>query len=378
MELENIIVEYRHRLQSAYVFISFVELINNNNLVKIKIIDNQLVINIQDKTFNVVFENNMVIKNNSITNLKVEDRFVSFRVESVNDYMNMDNLQIDSVNFAINIIPNCNYTLICAHCNVNLSSFITFKRVLELPSERLDMDEWFCHKHGADETVNDNCSSIGSKNYNKFDPNIADMFYGQYFMLINNQNLINFKQDKSIFECFKCLHYVGESTSHSSVKLWNENILFLESDKKSKPFFKGTSLLDNFDCIIKKHLNDLDFGMPSVFNNILITSKNHEDESKYLLIQVIDKNLNIFKKNHATNNFISLKNCKAIKVLYKIPTESEDEQLLTSWKNDMNVIMIEVSFAMLNQATESLDSRCLLLPLTYRLCNNFKCSFLGM
>lgn len=376
MEVENIIVEYRQRLRSANIFISFIEIIKDHNLVKIQIIDNKLVVNNHEETFNINFENNIEIQSNSITNLKIEDYFISFRVQIEGDFINMNNLQIDCNTFEINIIPNCDYTLICAHCKTNFSSSLSFKRILELPSENLDMNEWFCHKHSADETVTDDCS-IGSKNYNKFDPKINDLFYGQYFILLNKQNLINYEKEKETLKCSNCSNFLGETTSNSSVKFWNENLHFVQSDKKSKYFFKGNSLLQNFDCILKKYLSDLEFGMPTIFN-ILLTSKNYENETEFLMIQVIDKNLNIFKKNHTVKNVINLKNFNAIKVLYKIPIESKDEQLLILWKNDMNVIMIEISFAMLKEVTESLESRCLLIPPSYRFCNNFKLSYLSI
>lgn len=377
MEVENIIVECRQRLQCANIFISFKELIKDHNSIKIQIINNTLVVNYHDKISNVVIENNMEIKKKSITNLKIEDRFVSFRVQIDSDYINIDNLKIDCIKFDINIFPNCDYTLKCSHCNTNLSASIFFKRVLELPSENLDMNEWFCHKHDSDNIASNDDCNIGSKNYSKFDPKIRDLFYGQYFILLNIQNLINFKKENQILKCFNCFHYLGEVTSNMSVKIWNENLLFLGIDKKVQYFFKGNSLLQNFDCIIKKYLSDLQFGMPTIFN-VLLTSKNHLNETKFLMIQVIDKNLNIFKKNNATKDVISLKNLNAIKVLYKFPIESEDDQLLTLWKNDMNVIMIEISFAMLKKVTECLDSWCLLIPLSYRFCNNFKCSYLSI
>lgn len=378
MEVENIIVEYRQRLRSANIFISFFEVIKDHSLVKIQIIDNKLVVNNHEESFNVVFENNLEIQTKSITNLKIEDRFVSFRVQSEaeGDFINMNNLQIVSNTYEINIVPNSDYTLNCAHCETNFSSSLFFKRILELPSENLDMNEWFCHKHSADETVTDDCS-IGSKNYNKFDPKISDLFYGQYFILLNKQNLNNFEKEKETLKCSNCLNYLGETTSNSSVKLWNENLLFKGTDKKSKYFFKGNSLLQNFDCILKKYLSDLEFGMPTIFN-ILLASKNYENETEFLMIQVIDKNLNIFKKSHTVENVISLKNFNAIKILYKIPIESKDEQLLTLWKNDMNVIMIEISFVMLKEVTDSLESRCLLIPPSYRFCNNFKLSYLSI
>lgn len=381
MEVENIIVEYRQRLRSANIFISFMEIINEDvNLMKIEIIDDKLFVQNQKETFYIVFENNIEFVNNSITNLKIEDRFLSFRVQCNGDFIDMNNFQIDSSGkFEINIEPNFDYNLTCAHCKVNFSPLLNFKRILELPSENLDMNEWFCHKHCAadEETVIDDVCSIGLKNYNKFDPKVTDLFYGQYFMLLNKENLINLEKEKEILKCLNCLKIVGEVTSNSSVKLWNENLHFVGIDKKSKYFFKGNSLLQNFDFILRKYLSDLEFGMPTIFN-ILLTTKNYENSTEFLMLQVIDKNLSIFKKNHSVKNVISLKNYNAIKVLYKIPLESKDEKLLTEWKNDMNVIMIHISFEMLKAVTECLDSRCLLIPPSYRFCNNFKISYLNI
>ncbi|KAJ6646799.1 Cuticle protein 7 [Pseudolycoriella hygida] len=67
------------------------------------------------------------------------------------------------------------------------------ERILELPSENLDLSEWFCHKHQSSETpdTNDPIHTKGKFNFAKFKPRDTELLFGQFFFLFNATKLTN-------------------------------------------------------------------------------------------------------------------------------------------------------------------------------------------
>lgn len=93
----------------------------------------------------------------------------------------------------------------------------------------------------------------------------------------------------------------------------------------------------------------------------------------YLLIQVMDMNLDIFQWDGER-----LKKEQAMKLLYcfVVGDKGKDDQLLKYWLNDENVHPLQISPRMFETVLDSLKENSLLIPGAYRHNYGFDLSYL--
>lgn len=135
----------------------------------------------------------------------------------------------------------------CVDCCEPLSEFIAFERVLPLPSDNLDADEWFCHhRHGehshaaasADAAAAE-CGELDNDaadadavaeartNAGKINARPLDLLYGQYCFVLHYGRLINTSVRQQRYVYCACGAELGEYYRHTeTVKLWNETVSY--------------------------------------------------------------------------------------------------------------------------------------------------------
>jgi len=399
MQLNKVMVEYRPRLQSANVFIVFTNKINfSNNNLKINIKPTKIVININCNHY--VYEINthpyFYCHVNSLSSLNIDDNNISFRIntnqesfqhELINEQSAISTVKTNPKKININIKENQMIEIICSNCKNLLVERFVFKRVLPLPSDNMDMSEWFCHKHHSnDEDCNESIS------LEKLQPsNCEDLFYGHFYILIKSLIFNNYRNDNKLVYCDRCLQLLGENNlGNGTTQLWNENCLLRTISKEIIPLFNDISsaIKVNFFNLLKTlcYENNFEFqtgGFKITYKFLIETNFNN-----FILLDVIERNLNLFtvnciktdqnNNNNKNDNKFNLNKCHSYKVLFKNINKEDNNDLLKLWQEDNTIITVTISLKMFKEISTELNNNSFSIPLHFRYNNLFTLSYLGL
>lgn len=390
MPINQILIEYSSRLQVANFFILFKKRFADSQSVKIHLKPSEILIHFDGEKVTLDLFEHFELETCSLSLLNIGGDNVSFRLNTNNEnnfrfeYLNLNNNELpsDVLKLKINLASDQNFQIICSNCTCPLTTIQNYRRILELPSENLDLSEWFCHKHhSTDEpATNENNHPINAKekfNFAKFNPRDTDLLYGQFFFLFNTTKLINVKTKNNFVFCRRCLQSIGEPVRDSTIKIWDENIK-IQSKSESYRVFDGSSIFKNFYFIIRKNIQDFDFmssaGLPAT-NKILFETKYLDGTTHFLLLQIMNKNLELFTLSGFVQGMVTLKQLLGMKVFYRIESD-ESRPMVKFWQNDVGCSNIQISQKMFTVAVDTLNEYSKFVPITYRNMGGFTISYL--
>lgn len=388
MPIDQILIEYSSRLQVANFFILFKKKFTDTQSIKIHLKPSEIAIHFDGEEVALDLTDHFQLETCSLSLLNIGGDNVSFRLNTNNEdnfrfeYLNLNNNDSPTniLKLKINIESDKDFHIICSNCTCPLTETLNYRRILELPSENLDLNEWFCHKHHStnEKICNDHPIHAKEKfNFAKFKPRDTDLLFGQFFFLFNTAKLTNVKTKNNFVHCRRCLQFIGEAVRDSTIKIWDENIK-IRSTSESFHFFNGSSIFKNFYFIIRKNIQDFDFmssaGLPST-NKILFETKDLDGTTHFLLLQIMNKNLELFTLSGLVNGMVNLKQLLGMKVFYRIETD-ETRPMVKFWQNDVGCSNIQISKKMFTAAVDNLNEYSKFVPLTYRNMGGFTISYL--
>lgn len=405
MEISNIIIEKRPRLQCANFFITFTQNFVQQEAVKLNVTPDRLMITFDGREFLVNLSTHFKLHTKTLSQLIIKKNYVSFRINTNMENFSLELLHVEKevgVNnnafiLKYNVEVDTPYKIKCSNCTNVLTEEVNFGRILELPSENMDMSEWFCHKHqnhteetcveNSDETFFD--ETIEEKfNSNKFKPRTNDIFYGSYFGLFNMKLFKSVRTKGRLTYCKRCFQFLGELTNlkyKDSIKIWNDTVTFetMASPTDTIYLFDNDSLLKNFTFILCKLQHDFSFelfGFPQLFK-VIFEATLSDGKKNFLLFQVMDHNLEMLRMSKSTNpttsSNIVLEKCKTVKLLFKFE-DDEEQPLVKFWLSNTNVSSIQISPQMFLTVFEYLTKMSSLIPECYRTSYGFVLSYLDM
>lgn len=396
MDIKNILIEHWSRLQCANFFISFTEPFTAVASVSIDVQSNQIQIKYADNCVDIDTSNYFKLKTQSLSLLIIKANYLSFRLNTndfdveVLDTSTCVSSSIGPNHLEPNVVANDTVTIICENCTAPITDSVMFNRVLELPSENLDIDDWYCHKHNniqSSDTVS--CSKEKTYNFTKFSPRSLDLLYGSFFCLIHLEQLKNIKLGNYFVHCKRCLNHIGNVVQKTSIKLWNENVKFESCQNNNASATsayhlfgsKKTQIIENVWFLIDKLIYDFDFiastihssSLPQPSIKILFESVDARKNTKYLFVQVMNRDLEMYKNDERTPN--GLVRCAGLKVLYRLENDS-NRPIIQFWQNDATVTSLEISVKMFNITVETLIANSKLVPECYRSNGGFMLGYL--
>lgn len=415
MDVQNVLIEHWPRLQCANFFILFTKVFADVSGVRVCLKPTYIAIDIENgKTISIELDSiDLQIQVNSLSLLIVKHNLISFRANTNSngifqrELLNIPKLPIipnTLVKLPITIEPNHNFYIVCNNCVGPLTDALNFRRVLELPSENMDLSEWYCHKpmtnaegggvDGVDDDASDhshhhqhahdNESDSPKKfNYNKFHPRQDDLLYGNFFALFHMDNFKNMRIDEQtkLIHCHRCLQHIGEILRRPSVKIWNCNVKIrrLASDctESYGPLFNGDTIYENFLFILKKILIDFEMVVAAATQTqrIIFEAQSFDGTTRFLFIHIMSKNQNLFKMAHIEEDTIRLTSSNGMKVLFRCES-NENQALLRFWQNDVNVINSQISIEMFECVLDKLHEHSKFVPETFRENNGFYLSYI--
>lgn len=387
LKIKSFVIETRSRIKSGNCFICFNSSLDQHQ-TKVSLKAAEIIVQVDDDILKIETKNFFDINIKSFHSLLVKDNFMSFRfISACEKQFDAEVLKVScpSTKFQrIKLSVDSNeeelVAIACSNCDSSLTvdKEVTLKRILELPSNNLDISDWFCHRHGDEKLFDDSqnkeetVSSCFDEKTNKFQPKVNDLFHGPFCLLMNSQvfDKSRFRQKRRLIHCKRCLQLIGESNA-TITKFWCESVKF-----NGKPFYDVASPIDLIRLVIKNHLacDGLMFLAPIV--RIIFEASNPTDDKKVnLLIQVMDKNLQLLRLNLKNSQ---LEEKTSIKVMYLKLNEdnADDERALKYWQKDINITTFELSFKLLHMLCEHLKAQSELIPEAYRTNNSFQLSYI--
>lgn len=388
MPINEMLIEYSSRLQVANFFILFAKRFADTKSIEIRLKPAEIAIHFDGDKVSLDLTEHFQLETCSLSLLNIAGDSVSFRLNTNNEnnfrfeYLSLNNNESSSnvLRLKVNVQPDKDFRLICSNCTCPLTTTVNYQRILELPSENLDLSEWFCHKHHSTSDTTSHDHPINAKekfNFAKFKPRDTDLLFGQFFFLFHTNRLTNIKTKNAFVHCRRCLNFVGEAVRDSTIKIWDESIR-IESESDAHQMFDGSSLFANFYFIIRKNVQDFDFmssaGLPST-NKILFETKESNGTTNYLLLQIMNKNLELFTAAGFVNGTVRLQKVAGMKVFYRI--ESDDTRpMVKFWQNDVGCSNIQISRKMFTAAVDALNEYSNFVPVAYRNMGGFTISYL--
>ncbi|CAO1406753.1 unnamed protein product [Diamesa serratosioi] len=400
MEIKSVLMEFRPNLSSINCFILLSTDIDTR--VKISVKPDGITIDNLDTSHKIETKKLFVIKNSSVFNFLVGNKFISFSFlneRSSNEELlqhNNNNKLNKSLCSELSLVSNEIYKVTCSNCSSNLliDKNASFQRILELPMQ-FEMEDMFCHLHSNEDdemneeeplpaVINDkychNDHGSGESVAHKFQPNIEDIFYAKFYILMNNsifKRETMIQKDQSL-HCKRCLHLIGElSSNKNSIKIWCENVHF-----DGNYFYKTINSINMVIDAIKSIIFSYNI-MPAITTVKIIlecvvpsTNKKHN-----LLLQVMDRNLKIFKMKSES---LELEETKAMKVMYCASHEEQTfgylnrKELFKSWSKDLNVNCSEISFEQFHNFYNYLSGNSALIPHLHRTNDLFNFSYIDL
>lgn len=395
LAITSFLIEHRSRIQSANVFIVFNQnLSENNNETKIQLTPDAIIINTDQNKYQISVKSFFNINIKTLCNLIVKNNSMSFRFNTNENNFGLELLElkndvsIDKDKNSIKINTNEDLMINCSNCKSNLTEKpVNIQRILELPSGGLDLNDWFCHKpHNliTNKTNNSSCFNEEEDGVtSKFQPKINDIFYSHFYVLMNQSAIdaSKLRIKNQVMHCHRCLQYLGELPNSTSMKLWCENIRFNETT----PFFEHLGA-KSVISLIRDTINNFQIESSYLFLSSIIKvlfetkipSSENVDAKMYLLIQIMDKNLDLFKLNQTS---FMLEKTQSLKLMYHIininnvSDDQKDQETLKFWMNETSY---ELSFKVFNQFCKYLEGNSKFIPDFYRKNNLFYLSYIDI
>lgn len=419
MHIENILIEHWPRLRCANFFILFTEHFSESSNIRVCLKENTIDIYSQN-TNSIVIDLSHIglqIQVNSLSLLMVKNNLISFRANTSNDdnfykeildTPKLPEIQKSLVKLPINIKPNEKFQIICVNCKCPLTETLNFRRVLELPSENMDLSEWYCHKpmtaaegggddhscatashsHNIDNHSNASHDESTKYNYTKFNPQQDDFLYGNFFALfhIDNFKNLHIDDDNKMLHCQRCLQHIGESLRFQSIRIWNCSVrIVMQSNndncqtvsRSSSPLFTGNSTYANFMFILNKILVDFELvvAMAHQTQRIIFETIHVNGTNRFLFFQIMSKNQEIYQMADTRDTVIQMKPTNGMKILFRCES-NENQALLRFWQNDVNVINSQLSLEMFDCVLQRLQERSKFVPEMFRENNGFTLSYI--
>lgn len=393
MDISRMLIEYSSRLQVANFFILFTKRFTDAKSVNILLKPSEITIQFDGNEVTLDLSEHFQLETCSLSLLNIDGDSVSFRLNTNNDdnfrfeYLNVNNnvSPADILRLKVNVECDKDFQIICSNCTCPLTTILNYKRILELPSENLDLSEWFCHKHHPstnEQTASSNNHLINAKekfNFAKFNPRDNDLLFGQFFFLFNATKLTGIKSKNNCMYCRRCLNFIGETVRDATIKIWDENVKIL-SKSESRSMFSGSTIFQNFYFIIRKNVQDFDFmasaGLPAT-NKILFEAKDSDGKIHFLLLQVMNKSLELFMMSGLVDGQVSVDKLSGMKIFYRLESD-ETKPMVKFWQNDVGCSNIRISKRMFTIAVDTLGDYSKFVPVEYRNMGGFTISYLHL
>lgn len=411
LNIQNILVEHFHRLKCANFYLLFDTPFVDVASVRVHLRPTEINVILSDThTVTIALASiAMEIQINSLSLLIVRGNLISFRINtSTCDSFRAEIFPLRSVEdenassdptfqLNLNVGANDEFKIICDTCSGPLTESLCFRRVLELPSENMDLNEWFCHrphdnKASAPEPSHQHhqhqCqpsdSSFETKdssakyNVTKFTPADGDLLYGNFFLLVQLKKMQNIRVDSNsqMIHCRRCFKHIGETIKNQSARLWNGNVRMHQNDV-SRRLFVGTCDFMNFLFMVDRISNDFKLlGRQS--QKLLFEAHDFSGVAKFLFIHLMAKTVEIYRMENDADpviDYITLIRIEGTKCLFRCE-QNADQALLQFWQNDVNVVSAQLSIEMLECVVDRLEDYSKFVPETYRMNNGFCLSYL--
>jgi len=379
LKIKSFVIEYRQRIQAGNAFICFNHSLDKHQ-TKVSLKSTEIIIQADDDIHKIETKNFFDINISSFHSLLVRDNFISFRFITASEKqfdtevlkLNGASNKFQSIN--VNVDSNKEVSVTCSNCEslLTIDKELKLKRILELPSSNLDVSDWFCHRHDEEKLFEESSSSCFNEKTLQFQPKVNEVFYAPFCLLMNSQVLDKnrLREKKNLTYCKRCLQLLGES-SNDITKFWCDSVKF-----NSKPFFDVAGPIDLIKLVIKNHLACDGLMILAPIVKIIFESAIPTDKKKvHLIIQVMDKNLQLLKLNQEDSK---LEERTSVKVMYLRlkQDDADDERTLKYWQKDINTTTFELSFKMFNGLCEYLKTQSELIPDVYRTNNGFQLSYI--
>lgn len=342
---------------------------------------------------------------NSLSSLKVENNFMSFRILTepagaeasgtiYNEVLSNVNYKIvhdNKKNYCLHeklpilLAESASVKLQCSNCSSDVfDASGSFNRILELPSDNMDMSDWFCHNHGHCEKNDEPRNSLV--------PSRSDVFYGLGYFLVNfcnvKQRLVEFNKNRDLVNCERCFSCIGSKSQKATCyRFWDSCVRFVDDSASHESFHffhKVTQTepknvaLENFLHIIKYAIKTSIIDTVASTCKIILECKISDAVTKSMLVWIMDKNLHVLKSDldcelETNKNEIKLDYIFTSKLLYKY---DESSDVLKNWLNDPCVQTFEISKDMLHEGNKHLNEMSNYIPVSFRKSNEFFVSYL--
>uniref|UniRef100_A0A182PM19 E3 ubiquitin-protein ligase E3D n=1 Tax=Anopheles epiroticus TaxID=199890 RepID=A0A182PM19_9DIPT len=463
-KIDRLLIELRPRLQCANFFISFPRKFVDIESTTIELSTDRITIVMKGERerYEIRTGDYFQLHTQTLSSLVIKNRYICFRVNTNKSVFGSERLCASQENndqneeptfrLACNVEPGERYRVLCSNCAGPLSDNslssddpgITFNRVLELPSEQLDTDDWFCHKHDHHHHGGGVEAESSTNLTTTFEPQQGDLFYGTFYALLHRSGLqrVHVRNDRFVY-CKRCLQYLGSTRKNrSSVKLWYENVHFQPAERSTTTtiplsLFRTDDSLELFHYLVRKTVREFNFvthlGLPpSIKLMFELRRPGLQGEVFYLLMQIMDCQLSVFRAKHKRAGSSSSESCsddvddckaehesqnvphdggdkedpvrrddedeedddvfidnayqkhtiklerhRAMKLMYQYE-KYEEQPLFAFWREDSNVVNLELSEPMFSAAIRYLDANSSYVPECYRVNLGFCMSYLDI
>lgn len=390
MNIENILIEHFPRLKCANFFVLFDKNFDDISSVRVHLRPTEIFVRFDNDHSTTIDLGSLDVRIqiNSLSLLIAKNNLISFRINIASSFREEilpvnSNIEPNAFKqLSLNVTADVDLTMSCDNCSGPLSKPMRFRRILELPSENMDSNDWFCHKP-------DTSSCNGHQPHpvlgaTQLTPTANDLLYGNFFALIHRCHIINIQinSQQRMVHCKRCLNHIGEGVGDSAVKFWNGNIKITQTDGKrsiERLFTDSDSLFRNFLVIVDRI--SYDYQMLGRQTLKLLFEARSSKGTTYLFIQTMARNLELYQLDKRSENanrptVATICRVDGIKCLF-LCEENTDQILLEFWQKDINVLSAQISIGMLDASVEHLQILSKYVPEQFRMNNGFRLSYLS-
>lgn len=386
MNIENILIEHFPRLKCANFFILFDKNFDDISSVRVHLRPMEIFVRFDNDHSTTIDLGSLAVRIqiNSLSLLIAKNNLISFRINIASSFREEilpvnSNIEPNAMKqLSLTINTDMEHTIICDNCSGPLSKAMQFRRILELPSENMDSNDWFCHKPDVS-----SCNGHQHQVFNatQLTPTENDLLYGNFFALFNRKHIINIQINSQyrMVHCKRCLHHIGECVGDSAIKFWNGNIKIIQTDCNGIPkrlFTNSESLFRNFLDIVDRI--SYDYQMLGRQTLKLLFEASSSKGTTFLFIQTMARNLELYQldKQSENTNRATMNRIDGIKCLF-LCEENTDPMLVQFWQKDINVLCAQISIGMLDASVEHLQILSKYVPEQFRMNNGFCLSYLS-
>lgn len=405
MDISNVLIEHLPRLKCANFFILFSRTLADISLVRVHLRPTEISVHFDSRRSTIIdlATLSVHIQIDSLSLLIAKNNLISFRINIASGFREeilstpADDLRLQSVR--LSVLPNEQFHVICGNCSGPLSDLLAYRRILELPSENMDANDWFCHKHDADDSSHQHrCNGdqpqpaiSDFKSLASLTASDADLLFGNFFALFNCTRFTNIHVNTSHKQthCRRCLHHIGVCINNNkTLKLWNNSIKIRKPSGDSAPspshrlFGDSASTLADFLTIVNRITYDFQMlGRQTL--KLLFDAQSATGTTTFLFIQTMARNLELYQMlsnvqdaHDANRTQVTMNRIAGIKCLF-LCEESADAAFVSFWQQDVSVITATISIQMLECVVDRLQNVSKYVPEQFRSNNGFALSYLS-